>query len=104
MIREALAAIGLPITSDGVKHCRVEAERSYRRQLRIDLWRLVEEVSRTGQVIRSQDNETAFRELLEGRAILLYRNDEEWYNVNPAINGLESLTPRTPEPEAENSK
>ena len=56
---------GLPIRSAGVKRCRTEAMRSYRRQLRSDHWPLIDEVRRTGEVVRTNENETAFRELLD---------------------------------------
>ncbi len=88
MVREAIITEGLPIGSAGVKRCRTEAMRSYRRQLRSDHWPLIEEVRRTGQMIRTKESETAFRELLDSRAILLYVNDGEWYGVNPAIDAL----------------
>jgi len=51
---------------------------------------LIREARRTGRIERTLANESAFRELLESRALLLYLNDEEWYGVNPAI---ASLTP-----------
>ncbi len=88
LIREALVTNGLPIGPEGVKRCRVELMRGYRRQLRSDHWPLLEEAAQSGQVTRTLDNEAAFRELLDSRALLLYRNDEEWYGVNPAIAGL----------------
>jgi hypothetical protein len=84
-IRESIATSGLPITSQGVKRCRFETMRTYRRQLRADHWPLIQETRRTGQIIRTDDNEKPFRELLDSRALLLYRNDEEWYGVNPCI-------------------
>jgi len=90
LIREAIVTEGLPITAKGVHRSRVEASRSYRRQLRSDHWPLIEEARRTGRIERTLANESAFRELLESRALLLYLNDEEWYGVNPAI---ASLTP-----------
>lgn len=93
-IREALVTDGLPITSHGVKRCRFELMRSYRRQLRADHWLLVEEARRTGQIERTEENEKAFRQLLDSRALLLYRNDEEWYGVNPAIDPLQPPAPR----------
>jgi hypothetical protein len=91
LIREAIVTDGLPIGPTGMKRCHTEAMRSYRRQLRSDHWPLLQEVRRTGQVVRTKENETAFRELLDSRAILLYVNDEEWYGVNPAIAGLAAL-------------
>lgn len=89
MVREAIVTDGLPIAAAGLKRCRIEAMRSYRRQLRSDHWPLIEEVRRTGAVVRTPENESAFRELLDSRAILLYVNDKEWYGVNPAIDDLE---------------
>ena len=93
LIREALVTNGLPIGPEGVKRCRHEMMRGYRRQLRIDHWPLLEEAGRSGQITRTIDNEAAFRELLDSRALLLYRNDEEWYGINPAIAGLKPPLP-----------
>jgi hypothetical protein len=93
LIREAIVTEGLPIKHKGVKRSRTEALRSYRRQLRADHWPLIEEARATGQIVRTMANETAFRELLESRALLLFINDEEWYGVNPA---LDELTPPKP--------
>lgn len=92
-IREALVTEGMPITSQGVRRCRFELMRSYRRQLRSDHWLLIEEARRTGQIVRTEANENAFRQLLDSRALLLYRNDEEWYGVNPAIDELDPPAP-----------
>ncbi len=92
-IRESIATSGLPITSQGVKRCRFETMRTYRRQLRADHWPLIQEVRKTGQIVRTADNEKPFRELLDSRALLLYRNDEEWYGVNPCIDDLAAPAP-----------
>jgi hypothetical protein len=89
-IREAIVTDGLPIGAAGVKRCRVESTRSYRRQLRADHWPLLEQVRGTGEVVRTIENERAFRELLDSRAILLYANDDEWYVLNPAIEDLDA--------------
>ncbi len=96
MIREAIVTDGLPIGPAGVKRCRTEAMRSYRRQLRSDHWPLIEEVRHTGMVVRTKENEEAFRELLDSRAILLYVNDGEWYGLNPAIDDLRPPETRGP--------
>ncbi len=90
LIREAIVTTGIPIGSKGIKRTSQEVMRSYRRQLRADHWPVLEEARKTGQVVRTETNEKPFRELLESRALLLYRNDEEWYGLNPAI---ETLTP-----------
>src|SRR5260370_7431099 len=88
MVREAIITEGLPFGSAGVKRCFTEAMRSYRRQLRSDHWPLIQEVRRTGEVVRTTENEIAFRELLDSRTILLYVNDPECYAVNPPIPDL----------------
>ncbi len=93
LIREAIVTEGLPITAKGVQRSRIEAVRSYRRQLRKDHWPLIEEARRTGQIVRTLDNESAFRELLDSRALLLYMNEDEWYGVNPALDGLTAPAP-----------
>ena len=98
LIREALITAGLPIGPAGVQRSRTEAMRSYRRQLRADHWPLLEEVRRTGQVVPTRDNEIAFRELLDSRAILLYQNADEWYGLNPAVADLPSPVPSPEDP------
>ncbi len=94
LIREAIVTNGIPIGAQGVKRATQEVMRSYRRQLRGDHWPVLEEARKTGQIIRTETNEKPFRELLESRALLLYRNDEEWYGINPAIEKLDP--PPTP--------
>lgn len=101
LVREALVTEGLPIGTAALKRCREEILRSYRRQLRLDHWPILEEVRRTGQITRSKENEAAFRELIEGRAVLLYMNGDEWYGLNPAIEDLSPpvvLPPVVPQP------
>jgi len=93
LIREAIVTNGIPIGAQGIKRTSQEVMRSYRRQLRADHWPVLEEARKTGQVVRTEANEKPFRELLESRALLLYRNDEEWYGLNPAV---ENLTPPAP--------
>ena len=97
LIREAIVTEGLPIGAKGVKRVRQEAMRSYRRQLMESHMPLLQEAHTTGQIKRTETNEKLLRELLESRALLLYRNDEEWYDVNPAILPmLEQSSPPTP--------
>jgi len=95
-IREALVTDGLPIGAAGVKRCRVELERGYKRLLRLDHWPLIEEARQTGRVVRTQENEAALRELLDSRTLLLYINDREWYAPNPAIAQIAPPESQTP--------
>ncbi len=68
---------------------REDALRTYRRLLRPEHWPILEEARATGQVTRTTGNERPLRELLESRALLLYRNDEEWYGLHPAVEEIE---------------
>jgi energy-coupling factor transporter ATP-binding protein EcfA2 len=88
MTREAIIAEGLPIGAPGIKRCKTEAERGYRRLLMKEHQALLREVAETGQVTRSDTTEPILRDLLASRTILLYRNDDEWYDLNPAARDL----------------
>lgn len=91
LVREAIIANGLPIRADAVDRARIEAMRSYRRQLRPVDWLVLNEARATGNVTRTDENEPSFRQLLESRALLLYRNDDEWYGLHPAVAQLAPL-------------
>ena len=96
MIREALISDDLPIGAAALRRCEEDLRRTYQRLLRLDHWEILREVQATGQIVRTQENDDAIRELLESRAILQYRNAREWFALNPAI---ADLTP--PEPPVE---
>ena len=85
LVREAIIAGDLPIQSAALRRCREDTLRTYRRQLRPEHWPILEEARASGQVTRTKQNEFPLRELLESRALLLYRNDEEWYGLHPAV-------------------
>ncbi len=101
LVREGIIVGGLPIAAPALKRCRENLRRSYRRQLRSDHWPVILQVRATGQVARTDENEQAFRELLDSRTILLYVNDEEWYGLNPAIADLEPPEPPPDQSSAE---
>jgi hypothetical protein len=83
LIREAIVTNGLPITAEALARVRKEGRREFAHFLRHEHWALLREVNERGVITRTSANENAFRELLDGRAILQYVNDEEWYGVNP---------------------
>jgi hypothetical protein len=85
LVREAIIAGELPIKSAALRRCREDTLRTYRRQLRPEHWPILEQARASGQVTRTVQNEHPMRELLESRALLLYRNDEEWYGLHPAV-------------------
>jgi len=90
LIREAFAKDDLPITAAGLTFAARDIRRSYARQMRRELWPIIEQVRATGRIERTADNDELVRELLDSRAILAYVNDddEEWYNLNPIIADL----------------
>jgi hypothetical protein len=89
LVREAIITTDdLPINSHSLGRAKKEGHREYARQLRVDHWPLLEEVRATGTITRTRDNEAAFRELLDSRAILQYINDDDWYGLNPMLEHL----------------
>ena len=88
MIREAMIADGLPIGQAGLRRCITESERGYARLLMEEHKPLLKEAAETGNVTRSNETEPLLRDLLQNRTVLLYMNDDEWYDVNPAARGV----------------
>ena len=98
LIREAIIAADLPIQLSAVERGRTEALRSYRRQLRPEHWPILQQAQNRGQVTRTVENEQTFRQLLESRALLLYRNGEEWYAPHPVVAELTASVPSETQP------
>jgi hypothetical protein len=88
LVREAIITSELPIGRKSLERAKREGQREYARQLRLDHWPLLEQVRATGMVMRTLDNEAAYRELIDSRAILQYANDAEWYGLNPMVGDL----------------
>ncbi|MEA1951113.1 MAG: AAA family ATPase [Planctomycetota bacterium] len=85
LVREAIVKNGLPIKNDGVKRAKFSVLRSYERTLLPKHREIIEVVRQTGELPRTADNDETIRQLLDNRAVLQYRNDKEWYNVNPLV-------------------
>lgn len=85
LVREAIIAHGLPITKDSLDRARREGRREFARLLRQEHWPIIREIGRTGTFNRTSEKESAFREMLQCRAILQYVNAEEWYGLNPMV-------------------
>jgi hypothetical protein len=88
LVREAIVTQGLPIDEAALERVRFNGQRDYSRQLFAHHWPIIESVRTTGSFERSSENEEAFHELLNSRAILQYRNKEEWYGLNPFVADL----------------
>jgi hypothetical protein len=85
LVRESIVTNGLPINDQSLARASREGQKAYARQFRDNHWPIIEEVRACGAFQKTTGNEEAVRELLESRAILLYVNDEEWYDLNPLV-------------------
>ena len=88
LVREAIVGGDLPIDETAVNRATREGRRAYARQLRDEQRPIIEEVQKTGTFTRTRENDQAIRDLLDSRALLQYRNDDEWYDLNPLMDGL----------------
>jgi len=88
LVREAIISNDWPIDKKSLERAKTDGRREYARLLRAEHWPIIEEIHSTGSYTRTKENERAFRELLESRAILQYVNDEEWYGLNPMVAAL----------------
>ena len=85
LAREAIVGDGLPVGKTGLDRAARESNRAYARQLRAEHWEIIEQVAKNGELIRAADNDALIRDLLDSRAVLQYRNDDEWYAPNPLL-------------------
>jgi hypothetical protein len=90
LIREALISGELPITPEAVQRAAREGTRAYQRILREEHWKLIEEVRATKSVKRREENDRAFWETLDCRAVLQYLNADVWYDLNPLVERLKN--------------
>ncbi len=96
LIREAIVKNGLPICNDGVKRAKFTVQRSYERTLLPKHREIIEKVRQKGELPRTEDNDETIRQLLDNRAVLQYRNDKEWYDVNPLVPDFSDSKPSDP--------
>jgi hypothetical protein len=89
LVREAIITTGMPITHRSLERAKREGQREYARQLRQDHWPILDEVRRSGNFVRTKENDLSFRELIDSRAMLQYVNDDEWYGLNPMVADLQ---------------
>ncbi len=88
LVREAIITQDLPIGRKALDRAKREGKAEYTRQMSLDHWPLLEEVRAAGMITRTLENEAAYRELIDSRAILQYANDAEWYGLNPMVADL----------------
>jgi len=95
LIREAIISGDLPIGETHVFRAAREFRQAYARQMREDHWPIILEVRSDGTLRRIAEREEAVQDLLHNRAILQYKNDDEWYAVNPLV-GNPPAPPQSP--------
>ena len=88
LVRDGIITRDLPIDEKSLERARINGRRGYARFLRAEHWPIIEEIGKSGSYTRTKDNEPAFRELLDSRAVLQYVNDEDWYGLNPMVAAL----------------
>jgi hypothetical protein len=59
-----------------------------RAPLELDHWKVLAAFMRGGQPLRTADTREVYRDLIVLRALLHYRNKDEWLGVNPLIGAL----------------
>ena len=85
LIREAIIAGDVPIKEEYIENIARKIRHSYERQLRQEHWSVIEQVKQDNRLERNDSNDSLCMELLANRAILYYRNKEQWYGLNPLL-------------------
>ena len=85
LIREAIIAGAVPIKEEYIENIARKIRHSYERQLRQEHWSIIEQVKQDNRLERNENNDSLCMELLANRAILYYRNKEQWYGLNPLL-------------------
>jgi len=83
-VRDA-AATRLPVDDSAIDRVENAVRRAYARWLEQKHWPIIEEVQASGGFTKTDDNAKIAEQLLESRAILHYRNTEEWFGANPLL-------------------
>jgi hypothetical protein len=84
VVREAMLS-SIPLTRAVLPRLLSRGRLQYAGWLRDDHWTLIQDVAADGSYKRTEANEPAVGTLLGSRAILQYRNSDEWYDVNPYL-------------------
>ena len=84
LIRDCLRA-DLPIHSATVELVARRATMAFAQWLEAPHWRMIKEYRSGRQPLQESENRDTLRDLIAGRAILHYRNHEQWLAVNPLV-------------------
>lgn len=85
LIRESIIAGSIPIKEKYIENIARKIRHSYERQLREEHWSVIKQVKQDNRLDRNANNDSLCMELLANRAILYYRNNEQWYGLNPLL-------------------
>jgi hypothetical protein len=96
MINDVLDGRQIPVEEAAVDRAVLDGRRAYARQLGSVHWPILRRVARTGRFERTPDTDGVVRELLASRALLQYRNEAEWYDLNPLVSVPPEPPPREP--------
>jgi len=85
LVRESIVEGELPIGTSTLESIARKITHAYARQLREEHWKIIDQVRRDHILKRDKENDPLCMELLDSRAILQYKNEKEWYGVNPLL-------------------
>jgi len=86
-LQELIVQGQLPVTLADVERLTRVRSRDYRWFVAED-WEVVESFERNGHYEPTEKTRGVLKRLLDGRAILQYLNDDEWYDLNPVVRQL----------------
>lgn len=85
LIRGAMLGGDLPIKDEAIEAAARDITNAYSRQLWQEHWEEIEFVKTESRLDRSSETERICMDLLDMRAVLQYKNGEEWYGLNPLL-------------------
>ena len=85
LIHDAILGGDLPIKEESIDRAAENITNSYRRQLWKEHWEIIEFVRQHHRLNRDHQRDRICMDLLDMRAVLQYKNDKEWYDLNPLL-------------------
>lgn len=85
LIRGSMLGKDLPVKEASITEAAENITNAYRRQLWSEHWKEIEFAKKHHRLNRSSKNDRICMDLLDMRAVLQYKNGDEWYNLNPLL-------------------